>query len=64
MLASTTDETARAAIYHKISDIFNESGPIIIPWFAPVFSATRANVSGVTVAPFPGLTDLRNVSVG
>ncbi|MBA3870278.1 MAG: ABC transporter substrate-binding protein [Anaerolineae bacterium] len=60
----TTDETARAAIYHKISDIFNEDGPIIIPWFAPVFSATSAKVTGVTVAPFPGLTDLRGVSVG
>ncbi len=60
----TSDETARVAIYHKISEIFNESGPIIIPWFAPVFSATRENVTGVAVAPFPGLTDLRGVSVG
>ncbi len=59
----TNDETARAAIYNKISEIFNESGPIIIPWFAPVFSATRSNVTGLTVAPFPGLTDLRGVSV-
>lgn len=60
----TTDVTARAAIYHKISEIFNESGPIIIPWFAPIFSASRANVTGINVAPFPGLTDLRGVSVG
>ncbi|MBI1278077.1 MAG: 4-phytase [Anaerolineaceae bacterium] len=59
----TTDEAARAAIYHKISEIFNESGPIIIPWFAPVFSAARSNVTGINVAPFPGLTDLRGVSV-
>lgn len=59
----TTDVTARAAIYHKISEIFNESGPIIVPWFAPVFSATRSNVTGITVAPFPGLTDLRGISV-
>lgn len=59
----TADPAARAAIYNQISAIFNESGPIIIPWFAPIFSATRENVTGINVAPFPGLTDLRGVSV-
>ncbi len=59
----TTDTEARAAIYHQIAAIFNERGPIIIPWFAPVFGAMRRNVEGLDMAPFPGLTDLRSVSI-
>jgi peptide/nickel transport system substrate-binding protein len=59
----TTDPEARAAIYYQIAAIFNESGPIIVPWFAPVFGATRENVQGLNMAPFPGLTDLRTVTV-
>lgn len=61
--STTSDQEARVAIYNQISAIFNESGPIIIPWFAPVFGATREGVNGVTMAPFPGDTDLRSVSV-
>jgi peptide/nickel transport system substrate-binding protein len=59
----TTDETERAALYNQISEIFNERGPIIVPWFAPIFGATSTKVQGLDFAPFPGLTDLRNVSV-
>ena len=59
----TSDQTARAAIYNQISEIFADSGPIIIPWFAPVFGAARDNVQGLDMAPFPGLTDFRNVSL-
>jgi peptide/nickel transport system substrate-binding protein len=59
----TSDQTERTAIYHQIAEIFNESGPIIIPWFAPVFGATREGVEGLDMAPFPGSTDLRSVSV-
>ncbi|MBL8154214.1 MAG: ABC transporter substrate-binding protein [Anaerolineae bacterium] len=59
----TTDTEARVAVYHQIAAIFNERGPIIIPWFAPVFGAVRRNVEGLDMAPFPGLTDLRSVSV-
>lgn len=59
----TTDQAARAEIYHQISEIFKDSGPIIIPWFAPIFGAARSNVQGLDMAPFPGLTDLRGVSV-
>lgn len=61
--STTSDQSARAQIYHKISEIFNERGPIIIPWFAPIFGATREGVEGIDMAPFPGLTDLRNASV-
>ncbi len=60
--AITSDQTARAGIYNQISEIFAESGPIIIPWFAPVFGAARDTVQGLDMAPFPGLTDFRNVS--
>jgi peptide/nickel transport system substrate-binding protein len=59
----TTDVKARAEIYRKISEIFNDRGPIIIPWFAPVFGATNKKVQGLDMAPFPGQTDLRGVSV-
>ncbi|MBZ0283031.1 MAG: ABC transporter substrate-binding protein [Anaerolineae bacterium] len=61
--AVTSNQEARVAIYNQISAIFNERGPIIIPWFAPVFGAARENVQGLDLAPFPGLTDLRGVSV-
>jgi peptide/nickel transport system substrate-binding protein len=59
----TTDQDARVAIYHQIADIFAARGPIIVPWFAPIFGATRSNVQGLEMAPFPGLTDLRTVSL-
>jgi peptide/nickel transport system substrate-binding protein len=59
----TTDEAERAKIYNQISDIFNERGPIIVPWFAPIFGATSTKVQGLEFAPFPGLTDLRTVTV-
>lgn len=59
----TTDEAERAKLYNQISDIFNERGPIIVPWFASIFAATSTKVQGLDLAPFPGLTDLRTVSV-
>jgi len=59
----TSDQEARAAIYNQISEIFAERGPIIVPWFAPIFGATSNTVQGLDMAPFPGLTDLRGVSV-
>lgn len=61
--STTSDQAARAEVYGQISAIFNERGPIIIPWFAPIFGATREGVEGIDMAPFPGLTDLRNASV-
>jgi len=62
--SQTTDNEARRAIYAQISRIFLERGPIIIPYFAPLFGAVRDNVQGLEMAPFPGLTDFRTVSVG
>jgi peptide/nickel transport system substrate-binding protein len=61
--SATADPEARRAIYQQVSDIFAERGPIIIPYFAPLFGATSARVQGLTMAPFPGLTDLRGVSL-
>ncbi|HEX2906727.1 MAG TPA: ABC transporter substrate-binding protein [Phototrophicaceae bacterium] len=60
----TTDQVARAELYHQIAQIFADRGPIIVPWFAPIFGAVRDNVQGLEMAPFPGLTDLRTVSIG
>jgi peptide/nickel transport system substrate-binding protein len=59
----TTDPAARAEIYGQIAQIFNERGPVIVPWFAEIIAATRANVQGLEIAPFPGSTDFRNVSL-
>jgi peptide/nickel transport system substrate-binding protein len=61
---STTDNARLQEIYNRISEIFEESGPIIVPYFAPLIGATRDNVTGLTMDPFPGLTDYRTVSVG
>jgi len=61
----TADVEARAGIYAQISQIFADRGPIIIPWFSPILGAASANVQGLDEAfhPFPGLTDLRQVSI-
>ncbi|HVU13581.1 MAG TPA: ABC transporter substrate-binding protein [Phototrophicaceae bacterium] len=62
--SQTSDAAARKAIYSQIAAIFADQGPIIIPYFEPLYGATSANVSGLTMAPFPGLTDFRTVTVG
>lgn len=62
--SQTTDEAERRAIYAQISQIFRERGPIIIPYFAPLFGATSDRVQGLEMAPFPGLTDFRTVTLG
>jgi peptide/nickel transport system substrate-binding protein len=63
--ASVTADTAeRADIYAQISTILAERGPYVIPWFASLVGATGENVQGLEMHPFPGLTDLRTVSLG
>lgn len=59
----TADIAARADLYSQISRIFAERGPIIIPYFAPFISATSSRVQGLTIAPFPGSTDFRPVTL-
>lgn len=59
----TTDENARREIYAQVSAIFAERSPIIVPYFSPLFGAYRSNVTGLVMAPFPGLTDYRSVSL-
>lgn len=59
----TADIEARAVIYSEIAQIFADRGPIIIPYFAPMIGAVSENVEGLNMAPFPGLTDLRGVSI-
>jgi peptide/nickel transport system substrate-binding protein len=60
----TTDPTARAELYRQIAQIFATDGPIIVPYFAPIFGAVRNEVQGLEMAPFPGNTDFRNVMLG
>ncbi|MBN2472005.1 MAG: ABC transporter substrate-binding protein, partial [Anaerolineae bacterium] len=62
--AITADPEARAEIYARISAIFNERGPVLIPFFRPVYGATSSAVTGLELHSFPGRTDLRTVSVG
>jgi peptide/nickel transport system substrate-binding protein len=59
----TTDQAARQEIYTQISQIFADRGPIIVPYFAPMIGATAANVSGIVMNPYPGLTDYREASI-
>jgi peptide/nickel transport system substrate-binding protein len=63
--AVTANIEDRPAIYAQISQIFADRGPIIIPWFSPILGAASAGVQGMDTAfhPFPGLTDLRQISV-
>ncbi len=63
--AVTADPDERAGIYEQISQIFADRGPIIIPWFSPILGAASSGVEGLDAAfhPFPGLTDLRQVSI-
>jgi peptide/nickel transport system substrate-binding protein len=61
--SETADQEVRREIYAQVGDIFADRGPIIIPYFAPLFGATSARVQGLDMAPFPGLTDLRGVSL-
>ncbi len=61
--SQAVDAEERAAIYARISEIFAEEGPVIIPFFSPIVAAVRADVSGIEMNPFPGLTDFRQVSV-
>jgi peptide/nickel transport system substrate-binding protein len=60
---ATSDVEARREIYAQISQIFLERGPIIVPFFPPLLGATSAGVTDLTLAPFPGLTDFRTVSI-
>lgn len=59
----TTDDEARREIYRQVSAIFRERGPIIIPYFAPLFGAISDRVQGLVMDPYPGLTDFRTVSL-
>lgn len=60
----TADPAARAELYAQISGIFNERGPILIPFFRPIYGAAAANVEGLEMHSFPGRTDFRTVSIG
>lgn len=59
----TSDQAARAGLYQQIAQIFADRGPVIIPFFAPIIGAVSDRVQGLDMNPFPGLTDLRGVSV-
>lgn len=60
---ATSDVEARRTIYSQVSQIFLERGPIIIPFFAPLVGAHSDRVSGLVMAPFPGRTDFRSVTL-
>ncbi|MEQ8673525.1 MAG: ABC transporter substrate-binding protein [Aggregatilineales bacterium] len=59
----TVDTATRRDLYTQIAEIFEERGPVIVPWFSSVVGAYSDNVEGLVMAPFPGSTDFRTVSV-
>ena len=59
----TADIDERSEIYERISGIFYERGPVIIPYFRPVVGAYQDRVEGLDMHPFPGRTDLSGVSL-
>lgn len=59
----TADPAARAELYAEISAIFNERGPILIPFFRPIYGAEAVSVENLDMHSFPGRTDFRSVSV-
>lgn len=61
--SQTVDEMARQEIYHRIAEVFADEGPVIIPFFLPLFSAANSSIEGLEVHPFAGRTDLRSVSI-
>jgi peptide/nickel transport system substrate-binding protein len=58
-----TDVAKRSAILAKLQDIFIERGPSYIPFFRPLLAARSAKVSGIELAPDPGLTSFANASI-
>jgi peptide/nickel transport system substrate-binding protein len=64
MAAQTTDLEERANLYNEISQIFEEEGPILIPFFRPVSSAYSNAVHGLVMHSFPGRTDFDSVTIG
>lgn len=60
--ASSTDPEERAQAFKDIQAVLLDRGPLIIPYFFPVFGAVNPSVEGVDVHPFAGRTDFRNVS--
>jgi peptide/nickel transport system substrate-binding protein len=59
----TAEIDARAALYDEISEIFLESGPVIIPYFRPVVAAHADRVEGIVLHSFPGRTDFTEVDL-
>ena len=61
--AQTADLEERANLYNEISQIFEQEGPILVPFFRPVSSAYSNAVNGIVMHSFPGRTDFDSVSV-
>lgn len=61
--SQTADVQERADLYAQISQIFQESGPIIVPYFIPVHGGFSNRVQNLQMNPFPGRTDLSGVTL-
>ncbi|MEP7284245.1 MAG: ABC transporter substrate-binding protein [Chloroflexota bacterium] len=57
------DVKKRATIMADIQKILIESGPSFIPYFYPLLAAQSKKVSGIEVAPDPGLTSFANAAI-
>jgi peptide/nickel transport system substrate-binding protein len=59
---TTLDENERVKAYDEIQRILIERGPIIVPYFSATNAAINTQFLGFQLKPFPGRTDLRNIS--
>ena len=59
---TTLDEQERVSAYQQIQKILVDQGPFIIPYFSAIKGAISDKFQGFEMKPFPGRSDLRNVS--
>jgi len=59
---TTLDENERIEAYSQIQQLLAERGPVIIPYFFPVFGAISDQFTGFQLEAFPGRTDLHTIS--
>lgn len=60
---SSLDEAERADAYSQIQALLAERGPVIIPYYFPVFGAISDLFTGFQLEAFPGRTDLHTISL-
>lgn len=58
---TSLDEAERVEAYAQIQALLAERGPVIIPYYFPVFGAISDQFTGFQLEAFPGRTDLQTI---